>query len=183
MTWWLLSFWGMLGLAWVAQTSDAWAVRSSEIAFRIRNAGLPVDGSFTGLQADIRFDPERPAAGQIIARVSADSIQTGIALRDRHLRQRDYFDTERYPDIRMVSKALRATGKNTYEGDFELTLKGTTRTVTVPFRFEPRAVKGGGTLRGSFNLDRRDYGVGSGSWLLSDEVTVTLRLEVVPAGT
>ncbi len=183
MTLWMISFWCMLGLARLAQTPDTWSVRGSEVAFRIRNAGLPVDGSFTGLQADIRFDPANPAAGQLTARVPADSIQTGIALRDRHLRQPDYFDTARYPDIRMVSKALRATGKNTYEADFELTLKGTTRTVKVPFRFEPRAVKGGGTLRGSFTLNRRDYGIGSGSWLLSDEVTITLRLEVVPTGT
>jgi polyisoprenoid-binding protein YceI len=173
----------MLGLARIAQAPDAWSIRGSEVSFRIRNAGLTVDGSFTGLRADVRFDPERPADGQITAYVPADSIQTGIALRDRHLRQSDYFDTARHPDIRMVSKALRATGKGAYEGDFELTLKGTTRTVTVPFRFEPRAVRGGGTLRGSFTLNRRDYSIGGSSWLLSDEVTVTLRLEVVPPGT
>lgn len=109
---------------------------------------------------------EATLSGQVLA----GSIDTGMGLRDKHLRRADYFGVEDYPLIRMESTALRKTQKDRLEGTFRLTMKGETREIPLVFTFTES--KGKLTLQTAFELDRREFGIGGRSLILSDRVRI-----------
>jgi polyisoprenoid-binding protein YceI len=147
-------------------------IAESDIRFQIVNAGLTVTGTFSGLNATIRFNPAAPERAFIRASVPVNTIKTGIGLRDKHLLKPNYFDAEKYPNIVLESSAIRKTGPGKYEGLFKLTIKGTQREVKLPF-----SVSTANELTGNFRLNRRDYDVGNASLLLADEVDVSIRVK------
>ena len=166
----ILSWLGWLALG---ATPPAAKIAESEIRFRIKNAGLAVDGTLTGLEADIQLDPTHPEQARIKATVPVSTIQTGISLRDKHLQKPDYFDAEKYPTIILQSKSIRPAGAGKYEGVFDLTMKGTTREVKLPF-----TVSAAHELRGRLEVNRLDFGIGKKSLVLSDNVVIDIRVKL-----
>lgn len=163
-------------ILWTATSQTTWLPDSSQVTFYIKNAGFRVEGSFEGLEADIRFDPSHLEDASISASITAATIDTGIKLRDKHLRKSDYFDVERYPMITMSSRAFRKKG-NEYEADFLLSLKGVEREVIMPFSFQNERKKG--QFEGTLRIDRRDYEVGGRSLMLSDDVEIQIWVQVI----
>lgn len=147
----------------------------SRVEFIINNFGSPVKGSFSGLKGSIVFDPAHASAGSMEVSVEAATIETGINMRNRHLRGDKYFAVEQHPRILIRAGNIRA-GKEpgTYLMDAAVTIKSTTRTIPLSFRAGP--FSGGMLFQGNFSINRRDFKVGSGSISLSDEVTVQLKV-------
>ena len=155
-----------------------WNVLSLEVTFEIRNAGLPVHGSFATADADVCFDPASPETGRISGWLDPSSIETGIAMRDRHLAKRGYFDVGRFPRIEMRSTRVGgASGQ--FTATFLLRIRDVEGEVEVPFSFV--AMEETAELAGSLAIDRLDYGVGSKSLILSDSVIVHAALKLAPA--
>jgi polyisoprenoid-binding protein YceI len=153
-----------------------WQLNRSSVTFRIKNAGIPVNGSLGGTQADIHFDPANPAQSSIVASLETSTIETGIGLRDKHLQKALYFHTDKYPQITVRSTKIEKTGTQTYLGYFDLTIKETTKNIQVPFTFTENA--GGGDFGAEFKINRLDYKVGESSWLMDNEVAVSIQLNV-----
>ncbi|MDN5217329.1 YceI family protein [Fulvivirgaceae bacterium BMA12] len=147
----------------------------TEISFDIKNFGLKVNGSFSGLEGEIIFDEALPASSSFNVKLPANSVNTNNKSRDKHLRSDDYFDVEKYPLITFKSVSVTKTGDN-YEVKGKLTIKNTTKEVVIPFTYEK--VTGTGKLKGQLMLNRRDYKVGKSSWVLGDEVKVYLEVGV-----
>jgi len=63
------------------------------VSFQVINAGLEVDGTLKVKSTNIRFDPDNLRAASIQVSADPSSIETGIGIRDKHLRRSDYFDT------------------------------------------------------------------------------------------
>ena len=162
----------LLLLGWLlpmARPARAQAAESA-VRFQIKNAGLTVDGSFSGLTASVSFDAAHPEQARIEGSVPVSSISTGIGLRDKHLQKPDYFDAVKYPTIALQAKRVRATGRGQYEGMFALTMKGVTREVKMPF-----TVSATREFRGQLTLNRLDFGIGKKSFLLADNVLISIR--------
>ena len=151
-------------------------VKSSKITFKIKNAGITVDGTFSDLQADIKFDPKNLDKSVLKASVGAATIKTGIKKRDKDLQMRKYFDVEKYPRIKMTAKKIKHLEKNKYKGTFDLTIKGVTKQVEIPFTYTSKENEG--TFTAEFTVNRRDFGVGSKSLILSDEAIVSVDVTV-----
>jgi len=83
-----------------------------------------------------------------------------------------YFDVEKYPRIKMVSKKIKHLEKNKYKATFDLTIKGVTKQVEIPFTYTGKENEG--TFSAAFTINRRDFGVGSSSLILSDEARVSI---------
>lgn len=144
----------------------------STIKFRIKNFGFNVTGTFTGLQGNIRFDPNDLASSQFEVSVNARTINTGVDMRDNHLRKSDYFDVENYPQIRFVSVKISPSNKSGTLFIFgKLTIKNVTRDISFPFTATP--TESGFQFNGEFKINRRDFKVGGGS-TISDNLTVML---------
>lgn len=149
------------------------ADNSSTVKFKIKNLGVTVTGSLKGLKGKSVFDPNNLAASSIESTVDVNTINTGIDMRDDHLKEEEYFDAKNYPQLKFVSKKIVATGRaGGYTITGLLTIKSTTREVSFPFTATPEG--NGFRLKGEFKLNRRDYGVGGSSFTLSDNLSVIL---------
>jgi polyisoprenoid-binding protein YceI len=145
----------------------------SAIKFSIKNFGTSVSGSFKGLKGKISFDPVNLPASSVSASVDAATVNTGTGSRDTHLKKEEYFNVAAFPRIGFVSAKITRDAK---EGNFlmegKITIKGVTKAVSFPFR--ATAKNDGYLFEGEFKLDRRDFGVGGKSLVMSDNLLVTL---------
>lgn len=155
-----------------AQTT--YKLKRYSVVFEIKNAGLNVDGSFKDLKTTISFSAAEPEKSSIQANVDVNSISTGIALRDKHLKGEDFFNTAKFPGIQIKSKNIVALADGFFVGTFDLTIKNITKTVEIPFTFSRSDNEG--TFTGNFELNRRDYEVGGSSMMMNDKVKVKILL-------
>jgi polyisoprenoid-binding protein YceI len=122
------------------------------------------------------------------AEIAVDSVNTGNAQREAHVKSADFFDVEKYPVATFTSSAVEPNG-NSYVLNGELTLKGVTRPVTLDLDFYGvNPGMGHGEVAGfeaSVVLNRKDFGIDidlpleSGGVVVGDKVTVTLEIEAV----
>ncbi len=153
------------------------APSGSVAAFKIKNAGFWVDGSFEKLAAKATVD----AAGTITAlevTAQVSSITTGIGMRDDHLRSKDYFHAEQYPQIRFVAERFEPSASGLLIVG-KLTIKQVTKEVKLPVM---RSTRDGLLLLSTqHTLNRRDYGVGGWNLTMSDQATLQVSLVLAPA--
>ncbi|MGJ5723416.1 YceI family protein [Brevibacterium sp. H602] len=161
----------------------------SRLGFSTRHAMVSrVRGAFNDVSgfADIAEDLADSTAEVIIQTASVD---TRSADRDTHLRSADFFDVETYPEIRFVSSAIDEVDEGSYIVTGELTIRDTTKTVSVPLEFIGIDTDPFGNLRagleGSRRIDRKDWGVtwntklDSGGVLVSDKITLEFELSLI----
>lgn len=144
----------------------------SSVTFKIKNLGITVVGSFTGLAGVIKFDPHQLSESKFEVTVNTTSLDTGIELRNKHLKKEEYFDVNTYPHIKFISTRieLNPSGKFTVTGN--LTIKKTIK--EIKFDFTVSKKDKGYLFVGEFPLNRRGYGVGGSSFSMADELTVFL---------
>ena len=145
----------------------------SQVNFKIKNFGINVGGSFRGLQGTILFDPSNLATSRFEVQVDAASVNTGIDMRDEHLRREEYFDVKNYPHIKFISTRITPSTKSGWLFIFgNLTLKNVTREISFPFK--ANRIGEDYVFEGEFKLNRRDFGVGGGSMVMGDNVTISM---------
>ncbi|GCD77043.1 hypothetical protein JCM31826_05250 [Thermaurantimonas aggregans] len=132
--------------------------------------GSIVEGSFERFSLDIRWNATNPSASMVSGKVQVESINTGISLRDNHLRSSSYFHVSQYPEISFTSTKIE---KSSSDGSYiimgQLSIKGVTKDHTFTMRMRPD-----GRKEFTTSLNRRDFGVGGWSLTMGDEVQVTV---------
>jgi polyisoprenoid-binding protein YceI len=143
----------------------------SHVEFRIKNFGSTVGGMMKGIKGEIQFNPKIVSLSKFDVSVESNTVNTGIGMRDNHLRKEEYFNVGNYPHLRFVSTNVSLSGKSgEYLMTGNLTIKNTTHSISFPFTYVD------GLFTGQFQIDRRDYDVGGNSISMSDNVTVRLRI-------
>ena len=141
----------------------------SKVKFTIKNFGLTVDGTFSGVKGTILFDAKNIEKSEIELSLNSNSVNTNNKERDKHLKKEDYFNVEKFPLITFKSTKLsKKIGLNKYLLSGNLTIKGITKTVELEITLSEKDSKL--TLKGSLELNRRAYKVGGNSVVLSDNV-------------
>lgn len=168
-----------LGLANSASAAS-WVVETgqSRLGFAGNQSGTVFEGRFTNWQADIDFDPARPAAGHAVVTIDMASAVTGDATRDQSLPQADWFAVKAFPQARFEAREFRARGGNAFETSGDLTIRGVKKPVVLPFTLD---IDGDvAHAKGRLSLLRTDFGVGQGAWSTAEmvglEVSVTIDL-------
>ena len=145
----------------------------TEIGFLIKNLGLSVNGRFNKIRGKINFAPENLVQANFSIVVESATVNTSNATRDAHLKKEDYFDVAKFPALSFIStKISKTTTADNYLMEGKIIIKGVTKTVSYNFTANPKP--GGYLFAGQFKLNRRDFGVGSKSLILSDNVIVLL---------
>ena len=148
--------------------------QGSSVQFKIRNLGFNVNGSFSGLDGTIQFDPNNLALSNFDVSVDANTINTDNKIRDNHLRNETYFDVKNYPRIHFVSTTVTASNKGGILFIFgKLTIKNTTKDISFPFT--ATLTNEGYLFNGKFKINRKDFGIG-GTSTISDELEVSLNI-------
>lgn len=162
----------------------------TRIGFVARHAMVTkVRGAFNEFTGTARIDGEKPEQSSVELVIKAESIDTRNPDRDAHLRSNDFLKMEEYPEISFRSTEVKSAGEGTFEVTGDLTIKGVTRSVTVPFAYEGRATDPFGNSRigfeGSTTVNRQDFGVSwnaaleTGGFLVSDKVTLEFEVSAV----
>jgi polyisoprenoid-binding protein YceI len=159
----------------------------SEVSFQVRHLVTQVRGKFNDYQGTIELDPAKLENSKVEFRIKAASIDTDLEDRDKHLRAEDFFFVEKHPDIVFKSQKIQATGKDTYDVLGTLTLRGVTKTVTLPVTFLGKVRDPWGNDKAGFALEttinRKDYGIvwnaalDNGGVVLGDDVKIAINLE------
>jgi polyisoprenoid-binding protein YceI len=144
------------------------------VTFKIKNAGMSVEGKFGSPICIINFDPSNLSKSKFSGVVVATSINTDNSGRDNHLRKPEYFDVAKYPTIKIESVSFSETGKGQYKAVCNLTIKDVTKSITIPFSYSE--TNGNLAMEGNFVINRRDFGVGGKSIILSDNANVTIKI-------
>jgi polyisoprenoid-binding protein YceI len=145
----------------------------SKVHFVIKNFGVKTGGDFTGLLGSITFNPKDLNTASFNVSVASKTVDTDNGQRDKHLRKDDYFDVEKYPTITITSSKItnsNVAGRFYFTGT--ITIKGVTK--PIGFGFSATATATGYKFNGSFEINRRDFGVGSKSFSMADKLTVEL---------
>ncbi len=158
----------------------------SSIGFRAKHFGLvEVPGYFRDFTGTVRYDGKDVAKSSVEFSAKMDSVDTGVAGRDTHLKKADFFEVEKFPEMTFKSTKVEKKGKNwMVTGD--LMMKGVTKQIMFPitvagFVKTERGTKMGATAETTIN--RRDFGVNYDSKLpggvaaVSDDIKVVLNIE------
>jgi len=162
----------------------------TRIGFVARHAMVTkVRGSFNEFEGTAVLDGANPANSHAEVTIKAASIDTRNAQRDEHLRSNDFLAMQEHPEITFTSTGVRQADDTTFELTGDLTIRGVTNSVTVPFTFEGAAKDPFGNLRagfeGSVAINRKDWGVSwnaaleGGGVLVSDRVTLEFEISAI----
>jgi polyisoprenoid-binding protein YceI len=162
----------------------------TRIGFVARHAMVTkVRGSFNEFEGTARVGDAGLTDAQVAITIQAASIDTRNAQRDGHLRSNDFLALEEFPEITFVSTDVRPSGETTLDVTGDLTIKGVTNSVTVPFEFEGAATDPFGNLRvgfeGSVTINRKDYGITwnaaleTGGVLVSDKIVLEFEISAI----
>jgi polyisoprenoid-binding protein YceI len=142
------------------------AQHTSGINFIIRNLGVGVDGHFESFTIQPYF--ENDTLKTLSGSIPVATLKTGIDLRDEHLLKADYFHATKYPEIKFKSTKITPEAQDSYTVIVALTIKGKTKTITIPVRTEK--IETGYKLEATFEINRADFDVGGGGLVLSKTV-------------
>jgi polyisoprenoid-binding protein YceI len=162
----------------------------SHFGFVARHAMITkVKGAFREFTGGGHFDAADPGRSTLELTIAVDSIDTGNADRDAHLRTNDFFDLEHFPEIRFVSTAIEPSGQDVFSVTGDLTIKGVTKPVTIEVEYTGAAEDPFGNnrigLEGSLTVNRKDWGLdwnvplGAGGVLVSEKVTLEFDVSAV----
>jgi polyisoprenoid-binding protein YceI len=149
---------------------------SSTIQFNVK-ASVAIVGTFDKWDATLKFKTPDLSTGVLDIKIQADSVNTGSGMKDGKLKSKDFFNADKDPVIRFVSKKIVRTGPDTFEVDGDFTIRGVTKDEKLTLAVTG-AGTGSGTIKGTMAFDRKDYGMNSGIPLIkiADRVEVTVDL-------
>jgi polyisoprenoid-binding protein YceI len=150
-----------------------------------------VRGTFTDVRGTVEINETDPTASHAELSVVAASVDTGFGARDSHLRSDDFFAVETYPEILVMSTAIKPRGGNDYVVTADVTVKDVTRSVDFDVEFLGFFTGMDGSRRAGFHarakINRKDWGLDwnvaleTGGWLVGDQITLDVDLAVQAA--
>jgi len=155
----------------------------SDVSFLVRHLGISkVRGSFATFEGTI-VTAENPLESTVNAVIKTASVTTQNEGRDAHVRNPDFLDVEKYPELTFSSTSIRAKSAEVFEVDGELSLHGVTKTVTLFLElngfgtgFDGNAVAG---FSAATEISRGDFGItgGAAGAAVGDKIKIALEIE------
>lgn len=175
----------------LSQLTGTWTIdpSHSSVGFVARHAMVTkVRGTFNDYSGTATVG-ETLADSTVEVEIDANSVDTRSADRDAHLRTNDFFGTDEHAKITFVSTSVTETGDDSFDLTGDLTIKGTTKSVTIPFTYEGGATDPFGNVRAGFEgktvVNRKDFGLvwnaalETGGVLVSDKVTLEFDISAI----
>ena len=143
-----------------------------------------VRGKFTDFAITLNNDEKDITKSSVSVVIKATSVDTGIEGRDRHLRNADFFDVEKYPEITFKSERIEKKGKQ-FIAHGPLTMHGVTKQIELPFTVtgtfkNPSTNKMSVGYSARTVLNRRDFGINysrqDNPTFVGDNITIEIEL-------
>ncbi|RZJ50747.1 MAG: polyisoprenoid-binding protein [Chryseobacterium sp.] len=160
----LLSFvFVLVSMFTFAQTN--WRVdhMHSSVNFNIKHMGISfVQGRFDKVDGTVSTKGTNLDNARFEFSVYPETINTGVEPRDKHLKSADFFDAEKFPEMKFVGVSV-LKGKDTYTLEGKLTIKDVTKEISIPVNFGGIAKNQQGKevlgVQAKFTVNRLDYNI------------------------
>ena len=152
----------------------------------VRHVASKTSGTFSDITGKIMIDADNLANSSVEAKISMLSVNSSHAKRDKHIKEADYLDVEKFATATFVSKKIEA--KSNTEGVMTgvLTMHGVAKEMTFPFKVLGFGIDPWGGYRSGFeaktSLKASDFGFGWGikpNASVGDDIEITLLIEGV----
>jgi polyisoprenoid-binding protein YceI len=159
----------------------------SSIGFGVKHMVVTTTkGEFTDYTGGFEYDAADPSSLKASATIKVASVNTRNEKRDDHLRNEDFFDSAKYPEITFVSTSAEKVGDEVVlTGD--LTIKGVTKQIKLPLAVNGPVTDPWGNVRvgleGKTKINRQDFGLtwnkilDNGGLAVGDDVTLDIVIE------
>lgn len=184
----VLLLFAVTAVAQVATTTRPYPIDNnhSTVGFSVPIFGglSQVKGKFMDFAITLNNDEKDITKSSVSVVIKATSINTGIEGRDRHLRNADFFDVEKYPEITFKSEHIEKKGKQ-FIAHGPLTMHGVTKQIALPFTVNgthknPANGKFAVGYSAKMVLNRRDFGINyrrqDNPTFVGDNITVEIEL-------
>jgi polyisoprenoid-binding protein YceI len=161
----------------------------TQVEFAAKHLGMmTVRGNFLEVSASGYIDPEHPEASTVDVTIQTASIRTHNAQRDNDLRASNFLEVDKYPTINFKSTKVEAAGQDRYNVTGDLTIKGTTKPVTLAVvkygEFNDPMMGHRIGYSAETKINRKDFGMTfsmmlDGKFIVSEEVQVFIEGEFV----
>ncbi len=175
-----------------ATKTKTWAIdpTHSEITFKVKHLVIStVTGKFNEFKGSLTQNGETLEGSDIAFSAEIDSISTGVADRDNHLKSDDFFNAAEYPQMIFAGKTFKKTGEDTYQLVGDLTIRDVTKEVELEVTHGGTVVDPYGQTKSGFEIEgtinRKDFNLSwsaiteTGSVVVSDEVRLALNVQLV----
>lgn len=172
--------------------TSTWALDASHtnVGFAVKHLMIStVRGQFSDVTASVTIHGADYSTAQISAEIDAPSITTRNEQRDTHLRSADFFDVENFPKLTFESKNVVVKSENNLEITGDLTIRGTTKPVTLAVLIEGHGKDPWGNDRTGFTAEtkikRSEFGLTwnqvleAGGVAVSDDIRITIDGELI----
>jgi polyisoprenoid-binding protein YceI len=176
-----------------ADLTGTWNIDKAhtEIGFAVTHLGVSkTRGRFTDFDGAIKVDGTKPENSSVEVKIKTASVNTGNDTRDNHLKSKDFFDSESFPEMTFKSSQVKKGKNGSYTALGMLTIKGVSKPVSLTFtpstpQKGPRGEWHTG-LSSITTINRKDYGLIwngliEGTQAVGDSVEITIDLEAVKA--
>ncbi len=161
----------------------------SEIQFKVKHLVIStVTGSFKEFSGKLETKKEDLTDAKISFQADINSINTGNQQRDGHLKSDDFFSAEQFPKLTFESTSFEKKSDEQYHLKGNLTIKGTTKPVTLEVEYGGTADDMYGNTKAGFELkgkiSRKEFGLTwngvteAGGVVVSDEVKLLINVQV-----
>jgi polyisoprenoid-binding protein YceI len=150
---------------------------------------MTVRGQFDEVSTTADIDPEHPENASVEASISTASIRTNNPIRDNDIRSSNFLEVDKYPMMTFKSTSIKPAGPDHYELTGDLTIKGTTRPVTLDVtkygEFNDPGMMGHRIAYGATTkINRKDFGLSfnavlDGRFVVSEEIQISIEGEIV----
>ncbi|WP_328750777.1 YceI family protein [Streptomyces sp. NBC_00285] len=162
----------------------------STIGFTVRHAMVTnVKGKFDEFSGSLHLDGTDPTASTATLDIKMDSIDTGSADRDGHLKSADFFKIEEFPTMTFRSTKAESLGGEDYRITGDLTVLGTTKPLSIDLEFNGSAKDPFGNERvgfeGKAEILRSEWGLTwnaaleTGGVLVSDKIKLHFDISAI----
>lgn len=155
----------------------------AEIGFKVKHMLVSkTGGKFTTFSGKIDFDSAKKELVSAKCTIEAASVDTSNGKRDAHLKNKDFFNVEKFPNITFESTGVKKQADGTFALTGNLSILGNTKAVELPVTVngpinDPYGMKRIG-FETSTSLNRRDFGLTHGKAVtIGDVVTVEISVE------
>lgn len=129
--------------------------------FNVSKLGFSnVSGTFKGMEGRLNFDPADMSRNMFDVCIKAATVSTGEEDRDNHLKEKDFFHVKKYPKICFKSTSMLKTNSG-YLVTGQLTIKGKSKAVNIPFTYTNR------TFKGTLKVNRKDFDLNDGTGMFT----------------
>lgn len=179
----LLSSYAFCQTTWVIDPTH------SSVQFEVAHLTVSsVTGFFTAFTGTLTSKGNDFENAKVNATIEVNSITTNNMERDKNLKEDDFFNAEKYPEIKFSSTSFKKVADNKYRITGDLTIRDVTKSVTLDATFGgivsiSNKKKAGFTATTTIN--RFDYGLkwndalDNGGLIVGEDVDITLKVELV----